>query len=458
MDINQPISTKTAQCFPVFFEQKIPEDILVSIFELFNPKELANCCVVSKGWKKRVNNLVGINSTGQLALMLTMQKVLMTQPLIIKAPYIMWPVIAAEHGKVVYNTIDKDKRDKKFIVYDIATKKKSEIPTPPSEFINYNFLKLAEKQIVLGNSTSLSLINLYQAHIPQQEGEKKETEAKLAVEKQLIYQTGLGRHIYHEGMQIAAGLGFKDRTIALYQQGTGKEILQIPIDAVPKYTGEYARQALNLINNAVIVAFQLCLAKGVPNSTYVDSYSLLTKKRLFRIIFKNEQVAPLHTSMVSNENNIAIGLSSGRVVLLDAIDGTFVQEILTGKAGISHLYMDDHRLIVALNDGGVSIWNPETGELIQRLNRPKKTNSDVDKFLVHQNLLVIINGKNIQFWEMVSGRMLGERKASDNIMSARFYIDKSSASLVCRVYNRNDDNESYPSDGDILIWSYTTLM
>ena len=289
----------------VFSEQylkQLPEEVQDFIFELLNPKELANCCGASRNWEKKIKYLIEASSTVQTITLLLMRKVLIFQPHTIKAPYLSWPVMDASHGKVAYNTLDKDYRDKKFILFDIATKKGIEVSTPPRSLINYNFLKLSEKHLILGDSTSLS----FNTH--QQESEKKETESKQYVEKQLTYQTGLGRHAYHEGMQIAAGVGYQDQVITIDQQGKG--LFHIPINEVSDYTGQYLRNAINIMNNAVVIAFQFyCNPEGTQNIVHVDSYSLETRKLIYRIPFVNEKIS-MSTPIVSNEKRIAIAFHS----------------------------------------------------------------------------------------------------------------------------------------------------
>lgn len=346
---NSKSTIKSELVFSEKYLKSLPEELQVYIFEMLNPNDLAKCCYISKDWQKRISHLAQTHTSVQAITMLLMREVLMNKPQTIKAPYIMWPVMDASHGKVAYNTIDKDYRDKKFIIFDITTKNEKEIETPPCKFINYNFLKLTEKQLILGSSPSLSIIN-----ISQQETAKKETEAKQSVNKQLLYQTGLGRHVYHEEMQIAAGMGFQDNVITIDQPVKG--LLRIPIDEVPDYTGEYLRNAINIINNTVVIAFQFYgNPEGTPNITHVDSYSLITRKLLYRVSFVNENMS-FPTPMVSTEKRIAIAFSSGRVALLNALDGTFVQEEeekeeLSFKdrrdREISQLHMDDQRLIVA---------------------------------------------------------------------------------------------------------------
>lgn len=457
MNVVTSTSKSTIKRELVFSEKylkSLPEELQVYIFEMLNPNDLAKCCYISKDWRKRINHLVQTHPSVQTTAMMLMRKVLMNKPQTIKAPYIMWPVMDASHGKVAYNTIDKDYRDKKFIVYDIATKKEQEVETPPSRLINYNFLKLTEKQLILGSSPSLSIIN-----ISQQETAKKETEAKQSADKQLLYQTGLGRHVYHEGMQIAAGMGYQDNVIAIDQPGKG--LFHIPIDAVADYTGEYLRNAINIINDIAVIAFQFYrYPEGTPNITHVDSYSLVTRKLLYRVPFVNESMS-LPTPMVSTEKRIAIAFSSGRIALLNAIDGTFVQEEEekeelsskdTQEREISQLYMDDQRLIVAFKSGMISIWNPEKGTLIQTLDRTKDDYPKVDKLLVHQNILVIISERCIQFWEMISGKILGERLISNAIMDQRLDFNEQSATLVCRMECRGENDKIKPGDGDILVW------
>lgn len=450
---NSKSTIKSELVFSEKYLKSLPEELQVYIFEMLNPNDLAKCCYISKDWQKRISHLAQTHPSVQAITMLLMREVLMNKPQTIKAPYIMWPVMDASHGKVAYNTIDKDYRDKKFIVYDIATKKEQEVETPPSRLINYNFLKLTEKNLILGNSSSLSLIN-----IPEQESEKKETEAKQSADKQLLYQTGLGRHIYHEGMQIAAGIGYKDSVITVDQPDKG--LFHIPIDAVPDYTGEYLRNAISIINDIAVIAFQYYFPVGTPNITYVDSYSLVTKKILYRVPFVNESMS-LPTPMVSTEKQIAIAFSSGRVALLNALDGTLVQEeeekeelssINTQEREISQLHMDDQRLIVAFKSGMISIWNPGKGTLIQTLDRTKDDYPKVDKLLVHQNILVIISERCIQFWEMISGKILGERLISNYIMDQRLDFNEQSATLVCRIESRDENDKSKSDDGDILFW------
>ena len=161
------------------------------------------------------------------------------------------------------------------------------------------------------------------------------------------------------------------------------------------------------------------------------------------------------------------------MALLNALNGTFVKERESlpfkdggkdhGEKEISNLYMDNQRLIVALKNGMISIWNPETGVLMQTLDRtkddyPVDDYPVIDKMLVRQNILVLTSERCIQFWEMVSGKMIGKRIIPNYIMDARLDLEGNRAALLCRLKNRDENDKIKPCDGDILIWQTKTVV
>lgn len=441
---------------------EIPVDLKQSVFEFLNPKELALSSMVCREWRETVSNIILNSPTVQTATLLLLRKVLaVASPIIIKAPYFSRPVMDVYKQKIVYNTQNEIGIDKKFVAYDIDTQSKHECLSPRhARPINFNLLKLHDEQVVLGDSVTLSVFDMNKKESEEKEKETVEKEPSNLV--QLRYHaTGGGRHAYNENTHVAAGMGFYDSAIIIHRPG--KALSRIPFDNVPNYEGDYQRESVTLQTKTVTAAFRYADSSDVsPNITYVDTYSLETETLINRVPFVNEKmISP--SQMISNEHRVAIAFSSGRVALINALDGKTIQsslpinwnDVLEKSRKVTCLYMDNQRLVIALATGAISIWNPITGALIRTLDRSKP--NPVKDLMAYQNILGVVESKSIEFWEMDSGEKLGSRQMDDDILTARLKWDGQVSSFICRVKSRNNFKPN-PTDGDIMVWQSSNAI
>lgn len=484
-------SISTAVVQERIFDEKylnaMPSDLQDNTFSWLNLQELAICCRASANWQKKIITFAQNNPTEvQGAALLLIRKMFFSElPIPIKSSYDGNSLMEAAHGKVVYNIPVEKYGINKFILNDTIRNKKLTFSYPFVDGIPCR-VEIFKNKILVRNQHTASLIDLNESDEKESQSNKADKsevkdrksrsnkvneseikEIQAIPNRNLEFLNRDGTYVrsyFDDSTNITLGVishpeNEDDWVIKIDRQGE-KGISEINIPRFQKENVIYSRFSIHdifIINNNVTILVECGIRNedGVRNGSdcYLDSYSLDSGKQIYRVPFAQEGLyfTSRDNAITFNEKRIAIVFSSGWLVLLDALQGTIIKSAIHFKN--DHMYfsgisMNDKRLVV--NTGSISIWNPIDGTFIYKLKRKGKC---IDQIQLQDNLLLITSEHDIEFWDLISGKMINKKTLSNKVTHPNLYLDEQGLNFACRLGKTPLSFERGPSFGNILIWN-----